>query len=140
MKAYSKEVFEHLILIVRKDEDVDRVWLKENGAGELVEFLEALSGVERSFKWLLENNYRQLAATVDAFNGNDNAKLFLIKSNNRELAAFVDACSKKKSAIAYLLKFGHQGWLLLAKEIFDKEEKKEKKGFWGAFNFGNPFS
>ena len=86
------------------------------------------------------NDFRQLAATVDAYNGNDKAKLFLIKSGNRELAAFISACDGNQSAIAYLSKTDHKGWLLLAKEIFDKEAKKEKKGIWSTlFNLGNPF-
>ena len=140
MKSYSNETFEHLVLLVRKDEDIDREWLLNNDHRELVEFWDAIDGMEKSFKWLLDNNFKQLAATVDAYNGNDGAKLFLIKSGNRELGAFISACDGSQSAIAYLSKTNNKGWLLLAKEIFDKEAKKEKKGIWGTlFNLGNPF-
>lgn len=140
MKTYTKETFEHLVLLVRKDEEVDREWLLSNSCRELVEFFDAIEGMENSFKWLLENNYRQLAATVDGFNGNDKAKLFLVKSGNRELAAFIDACDGSKTAIAFLLKHDYKGWVMVAKEFFDKEEKKEKRGIWGMlFNLGNPF-
>ena len=140
MKSYDKETFEHLVLLVRKDDKSDREWLLNNNCRELVEFFDAIEGMENSFKWLLDNNYRQLAATVDGYNGNDKAKLFLVKSGNRELAAFIDACDGSKSAIAYLMKQERRGWLLVAKEFFDKEEKKEKKGLWGMlFNLGNPF-
>ena len=140
MKTYTNETFEHLVLLVRRDENDDRQWLLDNDCRELVEFWDAIDGMENSFKWLMENNYKQLAATVDAYNGNDKAKLFLIKTGNRELGAFIDACDGNKTAISFLLKHGHQGWALLAKEIFAKEEKKEKSGFWGIFmNLGNPF-
>ncbi len=140
MKTYSNETFEHLVLLVRKDDEFNREWLINNDYRELVEFWDAIDGMENSFKWLLENNYRQLAATVDAYNGNDKAKLFLIKSGNRELAAFISACDGNQSAISYLSKTNNKGWLLLAKEIFDKEAKKEKKGIWNTlFNLGNPF-
>ena len=140
MKNYSHETFEHLVLLVRKDDDMDREWLLNNDHRELVEFWDAIDGMENSFKWLMKNDFRQLAATVDAYNGNDKAKLFLIKSGNRELAAFISACDGNQSAIAYLSKTDHKGWLLLAKEIFDKEAKKEKKGIWSTlFNLGNPF-
>ena len=140
MKNYSHETFEHLVLLVRKDDEIDRNWLLNNNNRELVEFCDAIDGMENSFKWLLDNNFRQLAATVDAYNGSDKAKLFLIKSGNRELAAFIDACDGSKTAISFLSKYDHKGWLLLAKEIFDKEDKKEKKGIWGMlFNLGNPF-
>lgn len=140
MKNYSHETFEHLVLLVRKDDDMDREWLLNNDHRELVEFWDAIDGMENSFKWLLKNDFRQLAATVDAYNGNDKAKLVLIKSGNRELAAFIDACDGSKTAIAFLAKYDHKGWLLLAKEIFDREQKKEKKGIWGMlFNLGNPF-
>ena len=141
MKTYSDETFEHMVLLVRKDENLDREWLLNNNCRELVEFFDALEGMENSFKWLLENNYRQLAATVDGFNGNDKAKLFLVKTGNRDLAAFIDACDGSKSAIAYLIKQDEKGWLLLAKEFFDRQAKKEKGGIWSTlFNLGNPFS
>jgi len=140
MKRYSNDIFEHMVLLVRKDDELDREWMMNNDCRELLEFWDAIDGMENSFKWLMDNDYKQLAATVDAYNGNDKAKLFLIKTGNRELAAFVDACNGSKSAAGYLIKHDFRGWLLLAKEIFDKEEKKEKKGIWGMlFNLGNPF-
>ncbi len=140
MKVYGHEAFEKLIHVVRTDDKDARQWLVENGYEELPQFWDAIEGVEQSFRWLFENNYKQLAAVIDAFDGNDKAKLFLLASGNRELAAFVEAVQGSGKALTWLIKFKHHGWALLAKEIFDKDNKKEKKGFFHAlFNMGNPF-
>ncbi len=139
MKTYDKEVFEKLIRFIRKDDPDSAEWLMENGYRELKEFWDACEGVEKSFKWLMENGYKQLAATVDAIDGNDQAKVFLLSSGNRELAAFVDAAKGSQKAISWLLKFSHHGWVMVAKEIFDIDNKKEKSLFWSFLNFGNPF-
>jgi hypothetical protein len=139
MKSYDKEVFEKLILLVRNEDQAAGKWLIDNGYQELKEFWDACDGMERSFKWLLNNDYRQLAAAVDAINGNDKAKVFLLSSGNRELAAFVEATTGSQKAVSWLLKYDHKGWVMVAKEFFDKEKKNEK-GFFSAFlNFGNPF-
>jgi hypothetical protein len=139
MKSYDKDVFEKLILYIRNDDKEMAEWLDTNGSRELHEFWDACEGVEKSFQWLMENDYKQLAATVDALDGNDQAKVFLLSSGNRELAAFVDASTGSKNAVSWLLKYDHKGWVMVAKEIFDIEKKKDKNIFWSFFNFGNPF-
>jgi hypothetical protein len=139
MRGYDKEVFENLILLVRNNDKESEAWLIDNGYQELKEFWDACEGVEISFKWLLENGYRQLAATVDALDGNDKAKVFLLSSGNRELAAFVEATSGSQKAISWLLKYNHHGWVMVAKEFFDIDKKKEKNFIWNLLNFGNPF-
>ena len=140
MRTYDNEVFEKLILLVRNEDEEAGNWLVEYGFRELKEFWDACDGMERSFKWLLENNFRPLAATVDALNGNDKAKVFLLSTNNGELAAFVEASKGSQKAISWLLKYNHQGWVMVAKEFFEIEKKKDKGGFFGAIlNFGNPF-
>jgi hypothetical protein len=138
MKSYENKAFEKLIILVRNENKDARAWLVENDYRELAEFWDALDGIEPAFKWLLNNNYRQLAATVDAMNGDDKAKVFLLKTGNRELAAFVEASEGSQNAVSWLLRGGHHGWVLLAKELFDRDKKKEKS-FWSLFNFGNPF-
>jgi hypothetical protein len=140
MKSYDKEVYEKLILLIRNEDKQASEWLVTNGYQELKEFWDAYEGVEKSFKWLLENNYKQLAAAVDALNGNDKAKVFLLASGNRELAAFVEATSGSQNAVSWLLKYGHHGWVLVAREFFEKNKKKEKGFFSNFLNFGNPFS
>jgi hypothetical protein len=139
MKSYDKEVFEKLILFVRNEDAEAENWLMDNGYRELKEFWDACEGVEKSFKWLFDSGYKQLAATVDALEGNDKAKVFLLSSGNRELAAFVEACSGSQKAVSWLLQYHHQGWVMVAKEIFDKEKKKSKNFFLNFLNFGNPF-
>ena len=139
MKRYDKLVFEKLILLVRNEDDHAGAWLIENGCRELKEFWDACDGIEKSFKWLLENNYRQLAAVVDALNGNDKAKVFLLSTGNRELMAFVEATAGSQKAISWLLKYDHPGWVMVAKEFFEKEKKKDKGFFSSILNFGNPF-
>ena len=139
MKNYDKEVFEKLILLIRKEDEIAGKWLVDKGYRELKEFWDACDGMEKSFRWLLENNFRQLAATVDAINGNDKAKVFLLSSGNGELAAFVEAANGSQKAISWLLKFNHQGWVMVAKEFFEKEKKKDKNFFSTFLNFGNPF-
>ncbi len=138
MKKYDKEDFEKLILVIRNNDTESEKWLDENGVRELHEFWDAYEDVEKSFKWLMDNGYRQLAATVDALNGNDQAKVFLLSSGNRELAAFVEACSGSQQAVSWLLKGGYGGWVMVAKEIYLRNQKKEKS-FWSIFNLGNPF-
>jgi len=139
MKSYDKEVFEKLILLVRNEDEEAGKWLIDNHYRELKEFWDACDGVERSFKWLLENGFMQLAATVDAINGNDKAKVFLLSSGNRELAAFVEATNGSQRAISWLLKYDHHGWVMVAKEFFELEKKKNNNFFSTFLNFGNPF-
>lgn len=139
MKTYEPIVFDHLILLVRDEDENARQWLRENGFPELTEFWDAVEGVEKSFRWLLENKQRPLAALVDAMNGDDKAKMFLITSGHRELAAFVDACDGKAGAVSWLVNTGQKGWLRLAQVIAAKEKKKEKNFFWNLLNLGNPF-
>ena len=139
MKNYDKEVFEKLILLVRNEDEIAGKWLIDQGCRELKEFWDACDGMEKSFKWLLENGFRQLAATVDALEGNDKAKVFLLSSGNGELAAFVEATAGCQKAISWLLQFNHQGWVLVAKEFFEKENKKNKNFFSTFLNFGNPY-
>ena len=139
MKSYDKEIFEKLILLIRNNDKAAEQWLIENNCKELIEFWDACEGIEKSFKWLLDNGHKALAATVDAINENDKAKVFLLSSGNRELAAFVEASTGSQSAISWLLKNNHQGWVMVAKEIFDKEKKKDKNFFSTFLNFGNPF-
>jgi hypothetical protein len=138
MKRYDKEVFQMLALVIRNDDKDSEKWLDENGCRELREFWDAFEGVENSFRWLLDNGYRQLAAVVDAMNGNDQAKVFLLSSGNRELAAFVEATDGSQQAIKWLVSNNHPGWVVVAKEIYIKQKKKDKT-FWGLFDFGNPF-
>ena len=140
MRSYDNEVFEKLILLVRNEDEDAGKWLVDYGFRELKEFWDACDGMEKSFKWLLENGFKQLAATVDAINGNDKAKVFLLSSGNGELAAFVEATTGSQKAISWLLKNNQQGWVMVAKEFFEIENKKNK-GFFNTFlNFGNPFS
>lgn len=139
MKNYDKEVFEKLILLVRNEDEIAGKWLIDQGCRELKEFWDACDGMENSFKWLLEHDYKQLAATVDALDGNDKAKVFLLASGNRELAAFVEATTGSQKAVSWLLKFNHHGWVMVARELFEKEKKKNKNFFLNFLNFGNPF-
>lgn len=139
MKNYDKEVFEKLILLVRKEDKDAGQWLFDHGCRELREFWDACDGMEKSFRWLLENDFKQLAATVDAIEGNDKAKVFLLASGNRELAAFVEATTGSQKAIAWLLKYNHQGWVMVAREFFEKDKKKNNNFFSTFLNFGNPF-
>lgn len=139
MKRYDREVFEKFILLVRKEDKEAAKWLVDEGYRELKEFWDACDGMESSFKWLLENGYKQLAATVDAMDGNDKAKVFLLASGNRELAAFVEASTGSQKAVSWLLQFDHHGWVMVAKEFFEKEKKKEKNFLFSFLNFGNPF-
>lgn len=139
MKNYNLEIFEHLILLIRTDSDSERLWLKENNCEELSHLLDAIDNVETSFQWLLKNNYTELAAVVDGLAENSKAKLFLLRNGHPELAAFVEACFGSKTAVAFLLKNNYKGWVMVAKEIFDRDQLKEKKSFWGLFSLGNPF-
>jgi len=139
MKEYNKDAYEKLILYIRNDDKIAEEWLINNRYQELKEFWDAVEGVEKSFKWLMENNFEPLAAVVDAMGGNDKAKVFLLNSGNRELAAFVEASTGSQKAISWLLKFKHHGWVMVAKEIFDRDKKQEKNLFWSFLNFGNPF-
>ncbi len=139
MKNYDKESFEKLILFIRNNDKDAEQWLLDNNCRELKEFWDAAEGIEKSFKWLMENGHQALAATVDAMNENDKAKVFLLSSGNRELAAFVEASTGSKSAVTWLLKYKHPGWVMVAREIFEKEKKKDKNFFSTFLNFGNPF-
>lgn len=139
MKDYPAEAYMSLMRLIRDNDEGSREWLTNNHYRELVEFCDAFDGVEKSFQWLLEHGERPLAATVDALTGKDTAKVWLLQSGNRELAAFVDACDGNKTAVAWLLRFRHKGLLQLAHEIYQRNKKKEKKGFWGLLDFGNPF-
>lgn len=139
MKKYDKEVFEKMIMLVRKEDPEAAQWLIDNQYRELKEFWDACEGMEKSFKWLFDNGWKQLAAAVDALDGNQKAKVFLLSSGNRELAAFVEATTGNQKAITWLLKNEHHGWVLLAKEFFDFDKKKDKGFFWNLLNIGNPF-
>ena len=139
MKEYTPETYLMLITLFKDDDESSRAWLLNHGHQELVEFFNAYEGEEKAFVWLMENGHRSLAATVDAMSGNDKAKVWLIKSGNRELAAFVDACSGNKTAVAWLIRLQQKGLIRLAHEVYLRNKKNEKKGFWGFLNFGNPF-
>ncbi|MCC7232254.1 MAG: hypothetical protein IT242_04875 [Bacteroidia bacterium] len=139
MNNYEKDEFEHLILLIRTGKKEHREWLLENNCRELVEFWDACEGDEPAFKWLLENHHRPLAAAVDAMFANDKAKAWLLTSGNRELAAFVDACDGAATAVTWLMKTGNKGWVMVAKEIHEKDKKKNGSFIWTFLNFGNPF-
>lgn len=139
MKKYSNEMFEHLVMLIRSNSDSERDWLRQNGAEELACFWDAVCDDEVSFKWLMKNNFTALAAVVDGLAENQKAKLFLLKAGHRELAAFVEACFGTQKAISFLLQNNYNGWLLVAKEIYNLDQKKEKSSFWGLFHLGNPF-
>ena len=109
------------------------------GFEELAEFRNAFEDVEKSFQWLKDNGYIHLAALTDALGGKDSAKGWLIKNKFVSLGIMVDAAAGNKSAVDWLIKAGEPGWVLVAKAIFDYEKKKEKKGFWNFFSFGNPY-
>lgn len=139
LKQYSNEVFEHLVKCFRdKDEDSQK-WLAASGFPELYHLVDAIDGMELSFRWLLENNCRHFAAVVDGLSGKDAAKAWLLQSGYAPLAAFIDACDGSAKAIAFLIKSNQQGWVLVAKEIYKREKKKEKSFFWNFLNLGNPF-
>ena len=140
MKKYEDIVFEKMIHLVRNDNAEARTWLIDNDCEELVQWWDAVERVEKSFQWLIDHKYLQLAAIVDAYDENDKAKVFLLASGNRELAAFVEASLGSKKAMMWLIKYHHNGWALLAKEIYEKDKKKDSGGFFGAFfSLGNPF-
>lgn len=140
MKNYDNEIFEKLILLVRNEDKECRKWLLDNGHRELVEWWDAVEGMEPAFQWLLKNNYPQLAATIDAMEGNDKAKVFLLASGNKELAAFSEACLGSSKALQWLISYKFKGWALLAKEISEKDKKKDKGFLGGLLNFGNPYA
>jgi hypothetical protein len=137
-KQYDKIAFEKLARVIRAEDKESEKWLDENDCRELREFWDACEGVEKSFKWLLENGHRPLAAVVDAMNGNDQAKVFLLSSGNRDLAALVEASDGSQKAVKFLLQTHNPGWIIVAKEIFQKRKKSEKS-IWSIFNLGNPF-
>jgi len=140
MRTYDKETFARLCKLIQQEDEESRNWLMNNGYRELAEFWDAIDGVEKSFSWLMENGHRPLAAAVDAISGNDKAKVWLLQSGYRQIAAFVDACSGSASAVNWLVQNREPGWIMVAKEISQKEKKKEKNFFARLFNFGNPFS
>lgn len=140
MKKYSNDIFEHLVLLIRTDSDNEREWLRSNNAEEIMHFWDAVDGMEGSFKWLMDNRFTVLAAVVDGLAENSQAKVFLLKSGYPELAAFIEACFGIQTAVSFLLKNKQNGWLLVAREIFDRDQKKEKKSFFGLLHLGNPFS
>ena len=139
MKTYDLPVLLKLCAFIREEPGAQQ-WLMDNGCRELSEFWDAVEHVEKSFKWLLDNDHRELAAMVDGIHGDEHAKVFLIRSGHRELAAFVDASEGNKTALLWLNKFNHTPWLAVAREIYLWNKKKEKKGFWKIFDFGNPFN
>lgn len=138
MKEYSAEIFKNLFELIREENEVNRKFLLQNNARELVEFWDAYEGVEASFKWLMENDNYPLAATIDAIRESDQAKAWLLTNGHREMAAFADACEGKKQAVFWLIHNNYKGWVLVAREINQKIKKKEKS-IWGILNFGNPF-
>ena len=138
MKEYSNSVLQKLCEMIREEEGAQQ-WLVDNGYRELSEFWDAYEDVEKSFQWLKNNGFLHFAALVDAMSGNEQAKMWLMQSNHMVLAVFADAAEGNKSAVMWMLKSGEKGWLAVAKEIYDYEKKKRKKGIWSIFNFGNPY-
>ena len=139
MKKYEPDVIMKLCAAMR-EEDGAQQWLVDNGYRELSEFWDAYEKMERSFKWLLDNNHRELAALIDGLQGEEHAKVWLMKNGHPELAAVIDASDGNKTAVLWLSKSVHKAWLAVAKEIYLINKKKEKKGFLGLFDFGNPYS
>ena len=139
MKAYDREAFNQLCILVKQEDEDARKWLMENGCRELAEFWDAIDGVEKSFSWLMENGFRPFAAAVDAISGDSKAKVWLLQSGHHEIAAFVEACNGSAAAVKWLVQHKEPGWLMVAKEISQKEKKKEKNFFQRLFSFGNPF-
>ena len=139
MKQYDTEELRMLEGAIRDEEGAQK-WLMENGFRELAEFWEAYGDVEKSFQWLKNNGYVHFAALVNAMSGNEKAKVWLIRHGFATLAAFSDAAEGNQSAVSLLLKTDEKGWVGVAKAIFEYNKKKEKKGFWNIFNFGNPYS
>lgn len=139
LKKYPGEAFEKLLCVIRDNDDEAQHWLIENGYPELSHFVDAVEGIEKSFKWLLENQQRPLAAVVDGLNGKEQAKAWLLQSGYPSLAAFIDACSGSAQAVQFLVKAGEKGWILVAREYHEQSKKKEKNFFWNLLNFGNPF-
>ena len=116
-------------------------WLKNNGFRELSEFWDAYEDVESSFQWLKGNGYLHLAALVDAFSGKDSAKAWLLLNKYTVLGILVDAAAGNKSAVDWLMRAGENGWVMVAKALYEYEQKRKKKDrFWNIFNLGNPYS
>jgi hypothetical protein len=139
VREYDMQEIQMLCKTIRGEEGASE-WLTNNGFKELSEFWSAYEDVEVSFQWLKENGYLHFAALVDAMSGNETAKAWLIKNKFVALGILVDAAAGNKSAVEWLLKAGEKGWVLVAKEIFEYEQKKNKKGkFWNIFNLGNPY-
>ena len=138
MKEYESVALKKLCAAIRGEEGAQQ-WLLENGYRELSEFWDAYQDDEKSFQWLKGNGYIHFAALVDAMSGKDSAKAWLLVNRFVVLGILVDAAAGNKSAVESLLKAGERGWALVAKEIFDWERKKNKKGIWNIFNLGNPY-
>ncbi len=134
---YEVKALQMLCASIR-GEEAAQDWLRSNGFRELAEFWDAYEDVEKSFQWLKENGFIHFAALVDAMSGKESAKLWLLKNKFIVLGILADAAQGNKSSVEWLLKAGEKGWILVAKEIYDYEKNKKKKGLWNIF--GNPFS
>ena len=139
MKDYPISVLQKLSAAIRNEEGAQQ-WLIDNGYQELAEFWEAYQEVEKSFQWLKNNGFIHFAALIDAMSENTKAKMWLVQNGYRNLAAFADASEGNKTAVMFLLRSEDKKWLDPAKAIYDYNKKKQKKGFWSIFNFGNPYS
>jgi len=139
MKDYPFDALKKLSAAIREEKGAQQ-WLVDNGYHELSEFWDAYLGIEKSFQWLKNNGYLYFAALIDAMNGVSRAKAWLVQNGYRSLAAFADAAEGNKSAVVFLLNTPEKMWLDVAKAIHEYHKKKEKKGFWGIFNLGNPYS
>ena len=117
-------------------DDEAHEWLVINGFTELADFSDAVFDDEKAFRRLMQGKHYELAAIVDVLGGKVEAKKWLLLNGFREHAALCDAVEENKSAIMWLNKFGHPGWLLVAKAInkkIKKDEKKDPFGFFGSF-------
>ncbi len=139
MKEYDLKALQKLCAAIREEEGAQK-WLVDNGYRELSEFWDAYENVEKSFVWLKDNGFIHFAALVDAMSGNETAKAWLIQNKFVTLGILTDAAEGNKSAVDWLMKARESGWVMVAKAIYDYENKKKKKGFWNIFSFGNPYS
>lgn len=121
---------EKLSAAIGGDEDAQQ-WLVINGYTSLADFSDAVWEDEKAFSRLAHGSDKELAAAVDALNGKAEAKKWLILNGFRELAALCDAVNENKTAIMWLNKFGHAGWLLVAKAINKKIKDNERRGPFG---------
>ncbi|HLG36088.1 MAG TPA: hypothetical protein VI757_14510 [Bacteroidia bacterium] len=132
--TYPFAVMEKLSAAIGGDDDAQQ-WLVINGYTSLADFSDAVCDDEKAFRRLAHGSDKEFAAAVDALNGKGEAKKWLILNGYRELAAMCDAVDENKTAVMWLNKFGHAGWLLVAKAINKKikdDNKKDPFGFLGS--------